>query len=305
MGEKTASEHGFDVTVIGNPEAAGGTSACDTEHLAGILEKEKADLILFAGGDGTARNVCRAIGDRVPVIGIPAGVKIHSGVYAVNPRSAGQAARQFIMKESCSTKSAEVMDLDEELYRRGIVSPRLYGYMMIPDNRYKMQNVKMRSSSQSDSLDYIASDVIRYMETDTIYLIGAGTTTRNIMTLLGLENTLIGIDAVCDRELIAADLDEMQIWELIQGRKCRLIITAIGGQGHIFGRGNQQLSPRVIRKIGKENISIVATKEKLLSLPDRRLLVDTGDRELDTELEGYAKVITGLDERVMCAVRAE
>lgn len=241
----------------------------------------------------------------MPVIGIPAGVKIHSGVYAVNPRSAGQAARQFIMKESCSTKSAEVMDLDEELYRRGIVSPRLYGYMMIPDNRYKMQNVKMRSSSQSDSLDYIASDVIRYMETDTIYLIGAGTTTRNIMTLLGLENTLIGIDAVCDRELIAADLDEMQIWELIQGRKCRLIITAIGGQGHIFGRGNQQLSPRVIRKIGKENISIVATKEKLLSLPDRRLLVDTGDRELDTELEGYAKVITGLDERVMCAVRAE
>ena len=125
------------------------------------------------------------------------------------------------------------------------------------------------------------------------------------MILLGLKNTLIGIDAICNGELIGNDLDEQQIWQLAAKKTCRLVITVIGGQGHIFGRGNQQLSPRVIRKLGRKNISIIATKEKLLSLPGRKLLVDTGDSVLDSELAGYERVITGLNERTICAVGAE
>ncbi|MCI7146280.1 MAG: ATP-NAD kinase family protein [Clostridiales bacterium] len=303
MGGDEAKAAGFSVTILGDPACPEKTTGADTEKLARMLLEEGVKLIIFAGGDGTARNICSAVGDKVPVIGIPAGVKIHSGVYAVNPESAGQAALQFI-REGGNVREAEVMDLDESLYREGIISPRLYGYMNIPDNRKKMQNVKSRSVSQVAALDYIATDIIQSMDNDTVYIIGAGTTTRNIMILMGLDYTLIGVDAVCGGRLIGRDLDEGGLWELVNSRRCHLVITAIGGQGHIFGRGNQQLSPRVIRKIGKDNITVIATKEKLLSLPDRCMLTDTGDRELDRSLEGYMKVVTGLNERTICAVRA-
>ena len=194
------------------------------------------------------------------------------------------------------------MDLDEDLYRRGIVAPRLYGYMSVPDNRQKMQNVKTRSVSENMNLDCIATDVIKSMEKDVVYLIGAGTTTRNIMKILRLDYTLIGIDAVKNGELIGKDLDEQGIWDLVSRNRCEVVLTVIGGQGHILGRGNQQISPRIIRKIGISGIKIIATKDKLLSLPLHRLLVDTGDAELDEEFRGYVRVITGLDERTMCAV---
>ncbi|MDD7131113.1 MAG: ATP-NAD kinase, partial [Firmicutes bacterium] len=193
-------------------------------------------------------------------------------------------------------------DLDEDLYRRGIVAPRLYGYMSVPDNRQKMQNVKTRSVSENMNLDCIATDVIKSMEKDVVYLIGAGTTTRNIMKILRLDYTLIGIDAVKNGELIGKDLDEQGIWDLVSRNRCEVVLTVIGGQGHILGRGNQQISPRIIRKIGISGIKIIATKDKLLSLPLHRLLVDTGDAELDEEFRGYVRVITGLDERTMCAV---
>lgn len=303
MGGDEAKAAGFSVMTLGEPACTAKTTGEDTENLARMLLEEEVELIIFAGGDGTARNLCSAVEDKVPVIGIPAGVKIHSGVYAVNPESAGQAALQFL-REGGNVREAEVMDLDENLYREGVISPRLYGYMTVPDNRKKMQNVKSRSVSQVAALDYIATDIIQSMNDDTVYIIGAGTTTRNIMILLGQEYTLIGVDAVCGSELVGRDLDEAALWELVSSRKCHLVITAIGGQGHIFGRGNQQLSPRVIRKIGRDNITVVATKEKLLSLPDRCMLTDTGDRELDRSLEGYVKVVTGLNERTICAVRA-
>lgn len=302
MGQEEAQACGFCVKTMGRQQDASRSSGEDTEQLAQALMGAGVDLILFAGGDGTARNICKAVEQKVPVIGIPAGVKIHSGVYAIDPRSAGHAAVQFLSGETPRRKEAEVMDLDEDLYRKGIVSPRLYGYMSVPDNSRRIQHVKMRSTAQSISLDYIATDVIQSMEDDILYVIGAGSTTRNIMILLGLDYTLIGVDAVYNKKLVGKDLDEQQLWQLVQEHESRLVVTAIGGQGHIFGRGNQQISPRVIRKVGKENISVIATKEKLLSLPGRRMLTDTGDADLDLELTGFIRVITGLDERTMCAV---
>lgn len=305
MGQEEAEDCGFSVIDVGAPDDMGSTREEDTKRLAGRLLEEEVDLIIFAGGDGTARIVSSVIGEQIPVVGIPAGVKIHSGVYAINPRNAGRAVKNFITGEITRTKEAEVMDLDEELYRKGVISPRLYGYMRVPDDKRSIQNVKMRSVSQTAALDYIATDVIQSMEEDVVYLIGAGTTTRTIMILLDMEYTLIGIDAVCNGKLLEKDLDEARLWDLVSHRKCVLITTVIGGQGHVFGRGNQQLSPRVIRKLGRENIEIIATKEKLLSLPGRRLLLDTGDAELDKEFSGYAKVITGLDERTMCKIEGE
>ncbi|MDO4833729.1 MAG: ATP-NAD kinase family protein [Bacillota bacterium] len=302
MGGDSAEALGFRAEFAGGEKKYGHTEPADTEALAETALRENADLILFAGGDGTARNIYRAVGNRVPVIGIPAGVKIHSAVYAVTPESAGQAAMQYLQGGTQKTREAEVMDLDEELYRQGVVAPRLYGYMVVPENRQKMQNVKMRSVSENVNLDCIATDVIKSMEEDVVYLIGAGTTTRNIMEILGQDYTLIGIDAVRNGQLIGKDLDEPGIWDIVSKYRCEIVLTVIGGQGHILGRGNQQISPRIVRKVGVSGIKIVATKEKLLSLPLHRLLVDTGDAELDEEFRGYVRVITGLDERTMCAV---
>jgi len=302
MGGAVAERLGFSVRVLGEARNAEKTNSDDTERLAKRLVEEKVELILFAGGDGTARNMFNAVKMQLPVIGIPAGVKIHSAVYAVTPESAGQVAKQFLEGKTLKQKEAEVMDLDEELYRAGIVAPRLYGYMTVPDNRKKMQSIKMRSSSENDTLDCIATDVIQSMKEDVVYFIGAGTTTRNIMKILGLDYTLIGIDAVKNKKLIGKDLDETGIWDIARKQNCEIILTAIGGQGHILGRGNQQISPRVIRRVGLDKINIVATKEKLLSLPQHRLLVDTGDRALDESFTGYRRVITGLDERTVCAV---
>ena len=268
MGGNTAKSMGFNVSFVGKEASSGHATAEDTERLAAIIAGKKVDLILFAGGDGTARNMYNAVGDQLPVVGIPAGV----------------------------------MDLNEELYRQGIVAPKLYGYMKVPDNRQKMQNVKMRSTAENVNLDCIATDVIKSMKEDVVYFIGAGTTTRNIMEILGLDYTLIGVDAVRNRQLIGKDLDEFHIWEFAKNNECEIVLTVIGGQGHILGRGNQQISPRIIRKVGIPGINIIATKEKLISLPLHRLLVDTGDRELDEAFSGYIKVITGLDERTICAV---
>lgn len=302
MGGNTAKSMGFNVSLVGREASPGHATAEDTERLAAIIAGKKVDLILFAGGDGTARNMYNAVGDQLPVVGIPAGVKIHSAVYAVTPESAGQVAKQYLESAFLKTREAEVMDLNEELYRQGIVAPKLYGYMKVPDNRQKMQNVKMRSTAENVNLDCIATDVIKSMKEDVVYFIGAGTTTRNIMEILGLDYTLIGVDAVRNGQLIGKDLDEFHIWEFAKNNECEIVLTVIGGQGHILGRGNQQISPRIIRKVGIPGINIIATKEKLISLPLHRLLVDTGDRELDEAFRGYIKVITGLDERTICAV---
>jgi predicted polyphosphate/ATP-dependent NAD kinase len=148
----------------------------------------------------------------------------------------------------------------------------------------------------------IAAEITGNMDKNTIYIIGPGTTTRSIMERLRLKNTLIGVDVIRNGKVIANDVNENQLYSLVQGTKAKIIVTVIGGQGHIFGRGNQQISPRIIRKIGKENIIVVATKEKLISLNNAPLIVDTGDLDLDNEFSGYIRVVTGFEDYVPCKV---
>jgi predicted polyphosphate/ATP-dependent NAD kinase len=263
------------------------------------------DLILFAGGDGTARNIHNAVGTSVPVLGIPAGVKIHSAVYAVTPSSAGKVASMFLDGRLRSAIEAEVMDIDEEAFRGGTVAAKLYGYLLVPEDKKFIQSVKSGGiRTERESLHAMAGDVIAGMdgEDDCYYIIGPGTTTRAIMDRLGLENTLLGVDVVREKKVVASDVAEQQLLELVKGGKARIVVTAIGGQGHIFGRGNQQLSPAVIREVGVDNITVVATKEKLVSLNDKPLLVDTGDAELDDELSGYIRVTTGFRDYAMYKV---
>jgi len=302
MGEDECREAGLAPTVIGSIRS-GATTAEDTQRAARDMVDAGVDLILFAGGDGTARNICDAIGNTAPVLGIPAGVKIHSAVYAVTPRGAGEVAAMFLEDRLTNTREAEVMDIDEDAFRDGVVTAQLYGYLLVPAEKRFVQSVKSGGlSSEREALNGIASDVINDMNEEDIFIIGPGTTTRLIMERLGLTNTLLGVDVIQDKKLIANDVTENRLMDIIRGKTARIVVTAIGGQGHIFGRGNQQLSPRVLRQVGKKNITVIATKEKLISLSDRPLLVDTGDEDLNDELSGYIRVTTGFRDYVMYKV---
>lgn len=301
MGEIISKDLGFETEVLGTLKEDR-TTPQDTENAAIDLKMAGVDFILFAGGDGTARNIYNAIGNSLPVIGIPAGVKIHSGVYADTPAHAGDLALLFLSGSArIQLKEAEVMDIDEEAFRQDRLSAKLYGYMTVPNARNLMQSAKAGSvTTERESMISIASHIITHMKNDVCYIIGPGTTTRAIMDTLNLKNTLLGVDVVLNRQLIGSDLNENGLLELLNQmeKKCilsKIIVTVIGGQGYVFGRGNQQISDRVIRRVGKENLIIAATEGKMIALNGKPLLVDTGDEYVNKMLSGYVKVITAMN----------
>ncbi len=281
------------------------TSAVDTHQAVRQLCANGIDLLIFAGGDGTARDVLDALKEcgeeeRLPVIGIPAGCKIHSAVYAVSPTQAGELLVKLVQGQPLNMQAAEVMDLDEEAFRSGQLKASCYGYLQVPKDDARMQAVKQgRVNSDALTVQDIAADVVENMEDDCLYFMGAGSTTAAVMAELGLANTLLGVDVVLKCELLASDVDEKTLLSFLADRPAKIIVTAIGGQGHVFGRGNQQFSPKVIEKVGINNIVIIATNEKLHSLQGRPLLVDTGDVELDKKLCGLKQVITGFEQRTL------
>lgn len=301
MGETIAKELGFSCVVM---ERGGETTTAeDTKTLSLWLQEQGMDLILFAGGDGTARDLCACAQDGTVFLGIPAGVKIHSGVYARSPMAAGRLAALYLQGQVDATTEEDVLDIDEEQYRNEIINTRLYGCLRIPlETRYTQCQKCSTGGSEEDSIAAIADYVADTMKKDTFYLIGAGTTTRAVMRELSLPNTLIGVDLVYNYELVANDLYGHQILERIGDHPTKLIVTVTGGQGFLFGRGNQQLTGEVLRRIGKENIIILATREKILKLRGQPLLVDTGDRELDEYLSGYHSVICDYNETIVCKV---
>lgn len=304
MGENEAREAGLEPTVIGDI-TQDNTTAQDTRKAAMEMNELGVDLILFAGGDGTARDIFEAVDGKVPTIGIPTGVKIQSGVFAINPRRAGDLAARFLKEEVTGLRELEVMDIDEEAYRNDRLSARLYGYLRVPYQESLVQGSKEGSkNSESITLEAIASEVVEGMQNGVLYIIGPGTTTRPIAELLGLKKTLLGVDVILNGRMIAKDANEEKLLELLEGRDARIVVTVIGGQGFIFGRGNQQISPRVIRGIGPSNVIIVATPEKLAALKGKTLLVDTGDPEVDEMLSGYRRVVTGYARSSVYKVRA-
>ncbi len=302
MGEMAVCNTGLNFRLIkGN--AVRETTFEDTIHACREFLKEKVELIVFAGGDGTARDVFRETSDSVPVVGIPAGVKIHSAVFAVNPIRAGDLILSCIKGSIKEYRDAEVMDIDEDLYRSGRIMAKLFGYMKIPFEKNYLQGLKSGSPvSEKYAQEAIASDIIENMVENCCYLIGPGTTTKAIMDKLGLHNTLLGIDAVFNKKTAGNDLNEEQILGLINGEKAMIIITPIGGQAYLFGRGNQQISSRVIKIAGDDNIIIAATSDKITSLKGKPFYVDTGDRKLDNQLKGFIPVITGFRQRIVYKV---
>ena len=303
MGENLSRSLGFQITVV-NTVSEKQTSASDTEKTVEQCIAQGVDLLLFAGGDGTARNVFHALDSlksAIPVIGVPAGCKIHSSVYAVTPTHAGELLSLIVKGRALSLSEASVMDIDEDEFRENRVRAKLHGYLNVPAENQFMQNMKEGGISHEEiTLQDIAAFIIETMDHDKLYLIGSGTTPKAILDELQLPATLLGIDAIKDKQLIAHDVNEQQILDLLEANdQVCLIITIIGGQGHVFGRGNQQISPEVIRRIGMKNIVIISTPEKIHSLNGQPMRVDTGDEALNKSLYGMVPVVTGYDEKTL------
>jgi predicted polyphosphate/ATP-dependent NAD kinase len=302
MGETLVAEMGFSYQVLDNLSVEH-TSAQDTCNAAQQLLDQKVDIILFAGGDGTARDICSVVADRIPVLGIPAGVKIHSAVYAVTPKAAGEVISQLASGQLIDVKAHDVRDIDEEAFRNNIVRAKLYGEMRVPQAGQFVQSVKQGGVEVEELvLEDIAADVVQGMEDDVLYLIGSGKTTLAIMDELGLDNTLLGIDAVLNHQLLKNDVSETEILEYLEQYPCKAVISIIGGQGHIIGRGNQQLSAAVLKKLGKKNLKVISTKAKVSALEGRPLIVDSGDNELDDLFSGTIEVTTGYQDQIIYPV---
>lgn len=301
MGETVARQLGFMTQVIGEAMHEP-TQPEDTCAAARALMREKVDLILFAGGDGTARLIADVVGIHQPVLGVPSGVKMHSGVYAIAPEAAGEIILQLLDHQLVTIAERDVKDIDEDAFRQGQVRPKYYGTLLVPEDSQRLQQVK-NAGMERDELAQIdvAQTLIEQIDDTTLYIVGPGSTTQVFLQELGLDGTLLGIDLLLNRQLLARDLSAQQIDDYLQQHpgSVKIIITAIGGQGHILGRGNQQLTPAILRRVGKENILVIAARGKILSLQGRPLLVDTNDLELDNQFSGYHPVIVGYRETIM------
>lgn len=320
LGERVAREAGLRPTVVYRPpisamatasgKGADPGSACsewqqtttadDTVALVRALADAGADLLLFAGGDGTARDIVRADRPSLPVLGVPAGVKVHSPVFAVHPAAAGDLAARFLDGSLRRLREAEVLDIDEDAYRRGIVTTALFGALPIPDDPRALQNRKAPTpAAETNAQREIALEVIARMEPGVAYLIGPGTTTRAILRELGDPGTLLGFDVVLDRKVVLRDAAEDALQAVADAHPCRLVLTPTGGQGFLLGRGNQQASPRLLSKLQPSDLIVAATGGKLADLGQRPLLLDTGDDATDRRFSGYVRVLTGFRQSTM------
>lgn len=275
------------------------SAAEDTKMAALALQKEGVDVLLFAGGDGTARDLLDVIDKRQVALGIPCGVKMHSGVFARHPLAVQEILQKIQAKTLVTALSAEVRDIDEAAFQRDQVVTRYYGDMLVPDDLRYLQSTKV-GGVESEALAHqeIAADVIEQMQDDVIYFMGGGRTVAAVMATLGLPNSLLGVDVIQAGVLLAANCSERALLSWAQRGSCRIVVSIIGGQGHVFGRGNQQFSPTVIRAVGIDNIIPISTKTKLQSLL-HGIIVDTGDAELDEALVGLRSVCTGYEDAVL------
>jgi predicted polyphosphate/ATP-dependent NAD kinase len=303
MGEQSARLAGLEPEVLAPAPLR--SSPQDTRDAASAMLARGVDLLLFAGGDGTARDICDVVSTRVPVLGIPAGCKMHSAVYAVNPEAAGELLALLAEGGLVSLQDADVRDIDEAAFRQGIVRARHYGEMQVPADARFVQQVKCGGKAddalaQLELAAYVAEVVIPAHQ--GYWLMGSGSTVAEVMAQLGLPNTLLGVDIIRGGQLVATDVTASAILDLIGEEPTRALMTVIGGQGHLLGRGNQQFSPTVIRRLGRDNLVVVATRSKLAELQGRPLLVDSGDPGLDRALCGLMPVICGYEDRLLVRV---
>ena len=282
-------------------ESSGETSATDTEDAVQRLLENGIDLLVYSGGDGTTRDIVASLdasqSSELPVIGVPSGVKMHSGCFASSPKAAAEVLSAWLHGDLL-VSSTEVLDLDEELYRKGKWVVRLYAEAFSPNSPRWMQGSKQLIETESEEEIIIGiSDHIEdsLVSDDRLIIWGSGGTLRAIASNIGFELTTLGIDATIGGEQVGTDLDESGILALLGSHvgPTTLLLSPMGGQGFLIGRGNLQLSPDVLDSIGIDNILGVVTPAKLLTV--RALRIETGDDDLDQEFASkrYMKVLQG------------
>ena len=290
LGAAWAAQAGLTPKVIG-PEPNDPTTADDTKRAAAALLSAEVDLLCFVGGDGTARDILSAVPPETLVLGIPAGVKMFSACFAVSPEQGGRLIADTLAGVA-TPMEAEVLDLEISA-RHQSVSPTLYGVLRVPYRRGAMTGGKEPSpKSEQSAAQAIAREVASRMKPGMPHIVGPGTTTSALATHLGLQKTLIGVDVMTSEALLLTDAREAELLNLVEAQESRVVVTPIGGQGFILGRGSQPISANVLRHIPRENIVVVASEAKLARLAGRPLLVDTGDPAVDASLRGYVRVIT-------------
>lgn len=289
MGEALMAAAGLTAETVYLPAAE--TTAEDTRLACRAFLDRGAELILFCGGDGTARDIYAVVGDRVPILGVPSGVKMYSGVFAATPEAAAECVNRL---DDAVFTDAEVMDIDEAAYRENRLAVSLAGIARTPALTGHLPSSKWATDARHEAraqLD-IARFIVDIMREDTLYLVGAGSTTAAVIAAIGEEGTLLGIDAVYDSEVVARDLSEKEILGLLDRYpRVQAVVSPIGAQGFILGRGTQQFSPAVIERIGPDAFIVVATEAKLSRTPT--LYLDTGDPALDREFPDSIQVVCG------------
>ncbi|HWP51492.1 MAG TPA: ATP-NAD kinase family protein [Clostridia bacterium] len=293
MGENLCLKLGLPYRVVYHTKGET-TGAADTVAAAREMLSADMRLLLFAGGDGTARNICEAVGEHVSVLGIPTGVKIQSAVFALTPEAAGSVAATLARGVPMSTSRREVVDLDENAYRSGHVAAVLYGTMLVPDQPEQLQSMKQSGfSTETNQMAAIAGYLADHMVPNITYAIGSGSSAKCISQRLGLPYELLGVDVIRDGKLLAKDVTEEQLWQYAKDGNLCIIVSPIGGQGFLFGRGNHQFSARVLRTVGKTGIIVISSESKILSIPNHTLRVDCGDSIVNEALHGYYNVLCG------------
>jgi NAD+ kinase len=282
MGEDVARDAGFDPDIVSVPSGGTGTtSAADTRNAVRAFVEGGVDLVLFVGGDGTAVDVAETLselGDETPILGVPAGVKVYSAVFAVDPYAAGVVAGTFER-----TEQAEVNDIDEDDYREGEVRTELRAIATVPVAEQRQSSKQLASGSVGG----IAEGFVDEIESDVTYVLGPGSTVGEIKSELGFDGTPLGVDVWRDGEVLVRDGAESDILDALGDRNV-IVVSPIGGQGFVFGRGNQQISPAVINQ---SDVEIVASRRKLDDIGVLR--ADTGDDSLDENLRGWQRVRVG------------
>jgi predicted polyphosphate/ATP-dependent NAD kinase len=305
MGATAAEKAGLLSRVLSRIDT-GKTTANDTRRAASEILEHRPDLLLFVGGDGTARDILEVMDQQFPVLGVPSGVKMHSAVFAASPRAAGEVARRFLLADNRESllRDAEVLDRERSGADGPGFSPKLFGMLRTPHVAFLVPGAKSASRiSEQAALEGAILRVIDIIDDQRVSLIGPGSTMQSLKRRLGFDGTPLGVDAVQGGHCVAEDVNELEIIDLIQHRPARVVLSIVGGQGFLFGRGNQQFSPRVIRQVGFDNIVIVSSLDKLTTLSGNCLLVDTGDEELDDDLSGHMPVIVSGGRTVMMPVK--
>lgn len=301
MGENIADQLKLEHELVGRIGRT--TRSEDSMRISRLMKRRRVDLIVFCGGDGTALDVLKGVGQDTPALGVPSGVKIYSSVFAINPVAAAESTVAFL-RGQIPRKLGEVVDVDEAAFREDRLSVKLFGHLTTPDSGPLMQGSKLATESSEDTeLDAIAEYFQEKIDPVYTYILGPGSTLERIAKRLGVKKTLLGVDAMkWNGTVLGRDMDETALLTLAGEGHVKIVISPIGGQGFLFGRGNQQITPDVVRKVGIENITVVGSRNKIEALHPRRLLTDSGDDEIDRQLRGYLRVITGYGEEMVVKV---